>query len=327
MTTRKVDKPLKEIYDYLGISRQIIHTWKKNPLIIGSRNHLKYETIKRAGILFSLSCYETEKLANKAGLSLLNSYELQSSTTKYGLYCYCGKLCNQGIESIRAGPSNFNNLFCKNFLDKHNNIKPKGLNNGFPKDSSGEHFKSLLYESSCELSPNITKIVQNITDYDDKNKYSDAVINLDKEKYISKPSGKSKDKQSKKLAYTDNIYFANHFNTLLSAYPGKKIDLCWAASVSERMFRHLKSGRYLRKESILALLIVMNLSLEDIQEALKKAGFILSYSLPNDVVVIWLLENESKNNLYYKDGADRLNYINETLDSLGLPLIMLRQGW
>jgi len=48
--------------------------------------------------------------------------------------------------------------------------------------------------------------------------------------------------------------FIKHFNALISTYPGKKIDLCAAASVSDRMFRHIKSGRHLRKEPILALL-------------------------------------------------------------------------
>ena len=42
--------------------------------------------------------------------------------------------------------------------------------------------------------------------------------------------------------------------------------------IDERMFRHIKSGIYLRKESVLALLIAMGQDLENIQITLKKAG-------------------------------------------------------
>ena len=120
---------------------------------------------------------------------------------------------------------------------------------------------------------------------------------------------------------TRNLYFMRHFKNLLSsAYSGKLMDLCGAAQVSERMFRHIKSGRYLRKEPVLALLITLGLGLSEIQESLKAAGFILSRSMPNDVVVIWMLENEQCGG----SGSKRLYRINETLDALGLPLLMTR---
>jgi len=64
----------------------------------------------------------------------------------------------------------------------------------------------------------------------------------------------------------------------------------------------------------------MNLSLDDIQVMLKKAGFVLSSSMSNDSVVIWMLNNETVN----LKGAKRLYIINETLDFLGLPLLMTR---
>jgi hypothetical protein len=121
------------------------------------------------------------------------------------------------------------------------------------------------------------------------------------------------------LKYT-NTSFAIYFNALLATYTGKKNELCGAASVSDRMFRHIKAGRYLKKEVVLALLIVLGLSLNEIQTALKKAGFILSNSLPNDAVVIWMLNNDACNLC----GAVRLRTINETLYSLDLPLLMTR---
>lgn len=119
-----------------------------------------------------------------------------------------------------------------------------------------------------------------------------------------------------------NIGFANHFNKLLNKYPGKKIELCKAALVSDRMFRHIKSGYHLKKEPILALLITMELGLADIQTALKKSGYFLSSSIPSDAVIIWMINNE----VYCQKGAMRLHYINETLYSLNLPLLMTKIG-
>ena len=118
-----------------------------------------------------------------------------------------------------------------------------------------------------------------------------------------------------------NQNFAIHFNALISTFPGKKNELCQAALVSDRMFRYIKSGLYLKKEPILALLIVLGLELDKIQAALKKAGFILSKSLPNDSVIIWMLKNQVK----ALTGAVRLNIVNDTLFSLCLPLLMTRQ--
>lgn len=113
--------------------------------------------------------------------------------------------------------------------------------------------------------------------------------------------------------------FSKHFLYHLKKYKGKKIELCESALVSEKMFRHIKVGKFLKKEPILALLIVMNLDLDEIQKALRMAGLILSRSMYNDVVVIWIIENNLHNR-----GAKRLQYINEVLESLGLPLLMTR---
>jgi hypothetical protein len=113
--------------------------------------------------------------------------------------------------------------------------------------------------------------------------------------------------------------FVNSINALIAAYPGKMTELCFAASVSDRMFRHIKMGRHLKKEPILALLIVMEQCLNSIQALLKQAGFILSGALPNDTVIMWVLKNEG-----HRGGANRLNRINDILDSLELPLLMTR---
>ena len=119
-----------------------------------------------------------------------------------------------------------------------------------------------------------------------------------------------------------NEGFAKHFNGLLSAYSGKKAELCVAATVEDRMFRHIKSGRYLRKESVLALLIAMGLSFGDIRCALAKAGYALSHSVPGDIVVIWMFEKGNVESI--ADGGARLHEINMELHRLGLPLLMTR---
>jgi len=118
-----------------------------------------------------------------------------------------------------------------------------------------------------------------------------------------------------------NANFSKHFNDILSTYPVKKMELYEAALVSDRMFRHIKSGRFLRKEPVLALLVVIGLNVASIQELLKMAGYILSRSISNDVVVMWLLENEPTN----FNGRKRLYRINEILESLDLPLLMTRE--
>ena len=119
---------------------------------------------------------------------------------------------------------------------------------------------------------------------------------------------------------TFNSSFAEYFRKLVADYQGKKIDLCIEATVSGRMFRHLQNGRFLRKESILALLIVMGLDFEEIQHTLKKAGFILSDSMSNDIVIIWLLKNKE----YSKKGSERLSIINNVLYESDLPLLITR---
>ena len=114
--------------------------------------------------------------------------------------------------------------------------------------------------------------------------------------------------------------FIECFNSTVSAHEGKISDLCEAAMVSERMFRYMKKGEHLKKESILAVLISMKCPAQYIIRCLNKAGFTLSESIIFDSVVLWSLENRNSNtkktNLVYD--------INETLDSLGLPLLMTR---
>ena len=100
-------------------------------------------------------------------------------------------------------------------------------------------------------------------------------------------------------------------------------------NVSESMFYHMKSGRYLRKEPILATFIAMGAGFDEIQDGLRKAGFVLSDSLPFDKIIKWILENEPPDNehkavqeeqrLSPRLGIKRLNQINDVLTSLEMP--------
>jgi len=114
--------------------------------------------------------------------------------------------------------------------------------------------------------------------------------------------------------------FAEHLNNLVTLSGRKLIDLCHDASISESMLRHMRKGKHLEKEAIIALLIVLEQDLEQIQMILKKAGYILSFSLPSDVVIMWLLEDK----VCFSDGVAALLKINNVLDELGLPLLMTR---
>jgi hypothetical protein len=116
--------------------------------------------------------------------------------------------------------------------------------------------------------------------------------------------------------------FIRHINKVLDAYPATMTEIYETALVSERMFRYLRNGTHIKKEPILALLIVMGQCLGRIQECLRKAGFILSKSLPGDAVIMWMLENGLHKN--QSPSINPIYVINDTLFSLGLPLLMTR---
>lgn len=89
------------------------------------------------------------------------------------------------------------------------------------------------------------------------------------------------------------------------------------SNVTERMLEYIKSGMHPSKESILAIAISLGLSIAEIQTLLKSSGYILSQSLPNDMVVLYLLEHNNCNN---KENS-LVWYINNTLEELDLPLL------
>jgi hypothetical protein len=122
------------------------------------------------------------------------------------------------------------------------------------------------------------------------------------------------------FSFCYDINFSQYFCSLIAKYPGKKCDLYDEAQVSERMFRYAKKGKFMTKETLLSLAITLGLKLEEIQELLKKAGFILSKSLPNDMVIIWLIEHDERPS----KKMSLISYINDVLYSLDMPLLMTR---
>lgn len=122
------------------------------------------------------------------------------------------------------------------------------------------------------------------------------------------------------LSLSSDHDFSGYFRKLLNGRRGRCKSICDAANVSERMLQYIKSYRQPSKETLLAIAISLGLEIDEIQHLLKKAGYTLSASLPNDAVVCWFLSGDRK-----VDGTvPVLFHINEVLDELKLPLLMTR---
>jgi len=119
---------------------------------------------------------------------------------------------------------------------------------------------------------------------------------------------------------TQAIGFIEDLDSLLPPYFGSFTALSTAALMTDRTLRYIKAGRHLSKSSILSLLIAMGLDLENIQDILKKSGIILSQSIPSDMVVMWILNNEKQK----LDSGRRICEINELLSYMELPLLKTR---
>ena len=118
----------------------------------------------------------------------------------------------------------------------------------------------------------------------------------------------------------NNKSFSVLFSEKLKQWGGKQRDLYESAGIHKRTFYSIKSGTKLRKESLLALLIVMDLNLSEIQNCLESAGYVLSPSCPSDLLISYLLENDLKEAI----GVNKLNAINNLLYDLDEPLLQVR---
>lgn len=103
-------------------------------------------------------------------------------------------------------------------------------------------------------------------------------------------------------------------------YHGKLTDLCRRAMISDRMLRLYKQ-KTPTKQTLTALAVVLNKNSGEIDELLHKYGYCLSDSIIADVVVKWYLKENKLN-----DGEILIFSINETLEKMGLPLLMTKQS-
>lgn len=118
------------------------------------------------------------------------------------------------------------------------------------------------------------------------------------------------------LLYDENISLAMY----LKDRNIKTGELVRGALISERMFQYYLKGKKPTKQALLAIVISLDFPVSDIDILLRKYGYCLSNSLPNDAVAIWFLKN------YYtqKNGVMTLDSINEVLEKLELPLLMTK---
>lgn len=107
---------------------------------------------------------------------------------------------------------------------------------------------------------------------------------------------------------------------VLEQYNGRQNQLFAASNITERMLYYIKANRNPSKESLTALVISLGMETEEIQQILKTAGYVLSKSLPMDMVVLYFLEHRSE-----MDREMSLVWqINEVLEELELPLLGTR---
>ncbi|MDR0918778.1 MAG: hypothetical protein LBM93_05945, partial [Oscillospiraceae bacterium] len=91
----------------------------------------------------------------------------------------------------------------------------------------------------------------------------------------------------------------------------KPKEIITKSNTTERMFEYIKRGLLPTKQTLTAITISLGLELDEMQALLNKAGYALSKSLPNDMVILFELERRNYN----------VYLINEVLYELGLPML------
>lgn len=153
--------------------------------------------------------------------------------------------------------------------------------------------------------------------YSQKNYKQNIVINAAN---VFKLSEAEKEKLANKAGIS--IYkdpnFKEYLNNLLKNSNKKNKAICDTAMLSDRMFHHIKTDYHPTKTSLLALAISLELKIEEINLLLQKAGYVLSASIPLDMVIKYLLER-------YLEKHNCLDIINNELFKLDLPRLMTRE--
>lgn len=103
---------------------------------------------------------------------------------------------------------------------------------------------------------------------------------------------------------------------LLNSYEGSIKNLLIRSNVTERMLEYIRKGRIPTKETIIGIAIALGLNEAELRELLACYGFVLSKSMPNDMVILFELKNNT--------GDGLVSRINNILDELGLPILGTR---
>ena len=114
--------------------------------------------------------------------------------------------------------------------------------------------------------------------------------------------------------------FPSCFAMLKKKYKRNNQSIYKNANISERMFQYIKTEKNPTKETAMAIAVAMNMNREDTQRLLRSAGYVLSKSIPSDMVILWMLSNKEE-----KQNTPLLFRINEVLYELNLPLLMTRE--
>lgn len=119
-----------------------------------------------------------------------------------------------------------------------------------------------------------------------------------------------------------SMYKINNFDKFFREFleikkiKGKK--LYEKALISERMYHYICAGKHITKYTLISLGIILNLNYLELNELLMKAGYTFSNSIAYDVIVSYIIKNSNLK------GVKLLDYINDTLYTLNLPLLMTR---
>ena len=112
--------------------------------------------------------------------------------------------------------------------------------------------------------------------------------------------------------------FNKYFKTFMEIKKIKGKKLYEQALVSERMYHYICAGKHITKYTLISLGIILNLNYLELNELLMKAGYTFSNSIAYDVIVSYIIKNSNLK------GVKLLDYINDTLYTLNLPLLMTR---
>lgn len=119
------------------------------------------------------------------------------------------------------------------------------------------------------------------------------------------------------FSFAVNNDFVVIFSEKLNKWNGNQKMLYEAVGIHKSMFYRIKSGKNLRKETLLSIFLVMNLTLDEIRICLEAAGYTLSTSLPIDLLICHLLQHDLKEFV----GIRRLYEINYLLYELEQPFL------